>query len=225
MAYHLVGDSTVAQSPKEEFPLTGWGPYLTDQVSEAVHNHAKSGATTASFLEEGLWDAALKTVLPGDKVIIQFGHNDQKRRRPDLGSRDGFSTRLVSMVEDVRDSHAIPILCTSVERRTFENGVFVPSHGDYPNAVRDIANRMAVPLIDLTAFTTWLIESLGPDSSGDLFCHFAAGEHPHWPEGYDDDTHLHAEGAQKIAAFVGRMLDAIERRGGENEPLGSDTRH
>lgn len=225
ITYHLAGDSTVAACPVFEYPMSGWGPYLHHHVSGPVKNHARGGHTTQSFIDDGYWAELLAGVCPSDVVLIQFGHNDQKRRRPDLEARHGFRDRLEGMIEDVRSLNAAPILCTPVERRTFLEGKLVPSHGDYPNAVRDLAVERDVQLFDLTAFTSWLYEDLGPDGSAALFCHFLPGEHPHWTDGLHDDTHLHERGARKVAAFIGRSLRAFERADGDCEPLGSDARH
>jgi lysophospholipase L1-like esterase len=223
MTYHLAGDSTVAPPQPAELPLTGWGSYLADHVDAPVRNLAFGGATTASFVEAGSWAALLSEVAAGDTVLIQFGHNDQKL--PALGAREGYSRRLRGFVADVRERGGIPVLCTSCERRWFDGDGqgdrVVPTHGDYPDAVRDLAHELDVPLIDLTVFTTWLYEDLGPVASRDLLTHFAPGEHPAWPDGVADDTHFHERGARRIAAFVARSLRAIERRDGDRPAKGS----
>lgn len=219
MTYHLAGDSTVAPPKPEELPMAGWGSYLEGLVDAPVTNLAYGGATTASFVADGSWSRLLAGVVPGDTVLIQFGHNDQKR--PELASRGGYCDRLRGMVADVRDREATAILCTSAERRWFEGDRVTPTHGDYPNAVRDLAHELGVPLIDLTVFTTWLYEDLGPEASRSLLSHFGPGEHAAWPEGLADDTHFHERGARRIAAFVARSLRAIERRDGDGPARGS----
>ena len=75
----LVGDSTVASyaKPPEDRPdLTGWGQVFGEFFGNKVTvlNHAQSGASSKSFIREGLWQKAL--VAKGDYVFIQFGHND-----------------------------------------------------------------------------------------------------------------------------------------------------
>lgn len=219
MTYHLAGDSTVAPQKPEEAPLTGWGFFLDDFVDSGVRNLAFGGATTESFIQSGSWRTLIEGVEPGDTVVIQFGHNDQKE--PELAPRGGYTDRLRGFVGQVHELGAAAVLCTSAERRWFDGDHVTPTHGDYPNAVRDLAHELDVPLIDLTAFTTWLYEDLGPEASADLLCHFAPGEHPLWEEGLDDDTHFHERGARRIAAFVGRMLRAIERRDGDQPAKGS----
>ncbi|MFE7505381.1 rhamnogalacturonan acetylesterase [Promicromonospora sp. NPDC057488] len=212
MTYHLAGDSTVADPKPDELPLSGWGGFLGRYVEDAVRNHAFGGATTETFLAER-WLPLLDGVEPGDTVLIQFGHNDQKE--PELlAARGGYTARLRGMVEDVRSRDAHAILCTSPERRWFDGERITPTHGDYPDAVRDLAEQLGVPLIDLTVLTTWLYEDLGPAASKDLFCHFAPGEHPVWPAGKEDDTHFHERGATRIAAYVARAVRAIERADG-----------
>jgi lysophospholipase L1-like esterase len=228
MKYLLAGDSTVAPCPVQEHPMSGWGPHLASQLGQGeVINFARGGATTRSFVDDGAWAALLEAAEPGDRVLIQFGHNDQKNRPgPDLSSRGGYWNRLRAMIDDVREAGAFPVLCTSVERRTFtEDGRLAPSHGDYPNAVRDLAQITGVDLIDLTAFSTWLFEDAGPQGSAGLFCHFDRGEHPNWPEGLTDDTHFHERGARRIAAYVAQRLSAFARANGDRPPLGSDARH
>lgn len=219
MTYHLAGDSTVAPPKPEELPMAGWGSYLEGLVDAPVRNLAYGGATTASFLEDGSWARLLDGLDASDTVLIQFGHNDQKVA--ELAARGGYAQRLRRMVADVREREAAAVLCTSAERRWFGGAQVTPTHGDYPNAVRDLAHELDVPLVDLTVFTTWLYEDLGPEASRALLCHFAPGEHPAWPDGLADDTHFHEKGARRIAAFVARSLRAIERRDGDQPARGS----
>ncbi|MFL0565388.1 rhamnogalacturonan acetylesterase [Microbacterium sp. 179-I 1D1 NHS] len=220
MTYHLAGDSTVAPMRVGEEPMSGWGHVLEPFVPDPVRNHAFGGATTESFLETGTWDALMADVVAGDTVLIQFGHNDQKQ--PELlASRGGYTDRLRRMVDDVRERGARAVLCTSCERRWFEGEHVTPTHGDYPNAVRDLAASKGVDLIDLTAFTTWLYEDLGDEASARLLSHYAPGETAAWPEGLVDDTHFRVEGARRIARFVAKSLRAIERRDGDQPSKGS----
>lgn len=222
--YHLAGDSTVAPMQPLESPMSGWGHFLDRHIGFPVHNHAFGGATTESFRSSGSWTALIDGVEAGDTVVIQFGHNDQKR--PELAARGGYTERLRAMVAEVRERGAVAVLCTSCERRWFDDaGHVTPTHGDYPNAVRDLAQELDAPLIDLTAFTTWLYEDLGDAASALLLSHFAPGETKAWPAGLVDDTHFRDVGADRIAAFVARSLRAIERRDGDQPAKGSQLVH
>jgi len=48
----------------------------------AVANHAVSGRSSKSFVDEGRLAAILAVIKPGDILAIQFGHNDQKLEDP-----------------------------------------------------------------------------------------------------------------------------------------------
>lgn len=102
----LAGDSTVANCPTHEYPMNGWGAHLAAEVYSwaAVYNYAKGGASTESFREEGLWAALLAEAGKGDLVLIQFGHNDQKR--PHLAARTGYAANLRTMLAEVRSLDA-----------------------------------------------------------------------------------------------------------------------
>jgi lysophospholipase L1-like esterase len=220
MTIHLAGDSTVAPAKENEHPLTGWGEYLAEFVPDPVVNHAVGGATSESFIAEGRWHRLLDELQPADCVLIQFGHNDQKEP-VELAADGGYRRRLAGFVNDVRERGATAVLVTSPERRLFEGIRLRSSHGPYPRAVRDLAGELHVPLIDLTVFTAWLYEWLGPDASRGLFVHLAPGESPAWPDGVEDNTHFRTEGARAIAAFVGRSIGALRAEGSDEAPLGA----
>ena len=211
----LAGDSTVANCPTHEYPMSGWGAQLALHVYRraAVHNFAKGGASTGSFREEGLWTALLAEAGEGDLVLIQFGHNDQKKQH--LAARTGYAANLRTMVGEVRALGAAPVLCTSVERRHFRDApsssagmgdVLEESLEDYPEVVRELGLELGVPVIDLNAWTRELYVRLGREGSVALFCHFAPGEHAYWPDGLADNTHFSQEGAAVVAERVAAGL-------------------
>ncbi|MFC9770401.1 MULTISPECIES: rhamnogalacturonan acetylesterase [unclassified Pseudarthrobacter] len=211
----LAGDSTVANCPTHEYPMSGWGAQLAPHVYRraAVHNFAKGGASTESFREEGLWTALLGGAGEGDLVLIQFGHNDQKKQH--LAARTGYAANLRTMVGEVRALGAAPVLCTSVERRHFRDApsssagmgdVLEESLEDYPEVVRELGLELGVPVIDLNAWTRELYVRLGREESVALFCHFAPGEHAYWPDGLADNTHFSQEGAATVAEHVAAGL-------------------
>ncbi|CAN7509760.1 rhamnogalacturonan acetylesterase [Arthrobacter sp. LjRoot14] len=202
----LAGDSTVATCPAHEYPMSGWGAQLPRNVYTwaAVHNFAKGGASTESFREEGLWGRLLETAAAGDLVLIQFGHNDQKR--PHLAARTGYAANLRRMAADVRALGAVPVLCTSVERRHFLDGTVEDSLEDYPEVVREIALELHLAVVDLNTWTRGLYTELGVEESKSLFCHFAPGENAHWPDGLADNTHFSQRGASLVADEVAGRL-------------------
>ena len=88
----MIGDSTMANKPYDnEKPERGWGMalqgFFTDDI--VVDNHAVNGRSSKSFIDEGRWQVVCDKITPGDYVIIQFGHNDEKPkedRHTDPGS-------------------------------------------------------------------------------------------------------------------------------------------
>lgn len=205
----LAGDSTVASCPTYEYPMSGWGAHLAYHTYSwgAVHNFAKGGATTESFRAEGLWDALLAAAGEGDLVVIQFGHNDQKLEH--LAATSGYRRNLWRMVEDVRGRSAVPVLCTSVERRAFRGGVLEHTLGEYPAVVRQLGEELAVPLVDLNTWTRQLYTELGEQGSKALFTHFGPDEHAFWSGGIQDNTHFHESGARQVAAYAAQRLQLI----------------
>ncbi|MDQ0677152.1 lysophospholipase L1-like esterase [Arthrobacter pascens] len=207
----LAGDSTVANCPTYEYPMSGWGAHLPRHVYTwaAVHNFAKGGASTESFREEGLWGRLLETLEERDVVLIQFGHNDQKKVH--LAARTGYAANLRTMVAEVRARGSVPVLCTSVERRHFLDGtgaraVLEETLEDYPEVVREIALELQLAVVDLNAWTRALYTKLGVEDSKSLFCHFGPGEHAYWPAGLADNTHFSQRGAALVADHVARQL-------------------
>ncbi|GAA4730904.1 rhamnogalacturonan acetylesterase [Isoptericola chiayiensis] len=228
MTIHLAGDSTVAPtdhgatSGHAEIPLLGWGDELAALVTDEVRNLAVGGATTKSFRDEGHWARVIEAVRPGDTVIIQFGHNDQKE--PDeLAADGGYRRRLDEFVTEVRDAGGRPVLATSVERRLFDDdGSLRWSHGSYPATVRALAAARDVPLIELTVFTRWLYTWLGAEASTALFPHGAAAAAGlEVPEAMrQDNTHYTTAGARHVARYVAEALVSIDGRHDDETPVG-----
>jgi lysophospholipase L1-like esterase len=166
----LLGDSTVCDQPSE--PYASWGQMITrffgDKV--AVANHAESGESLKSSLGAKRLDKVLNLMKPGDYLLIQYGHNDEKEKGDGIGAFTTYKTSLKHFVSETRKKGGIPILITPMHRRTFDlTGKITNSHSDYPEAVRQAAKEENVPLIDLTAMSKDLYETLGPEKSGTLF--------------------------------------------------------
>jgi lysophospholipase L1-like esterase len=193
---YLIGDSTVTDN---EPPFRGWGWALPQYVREGVtvHNHAESGRSTRSFLEEGLWAPVEAGLQPGDLLMIQFGHNDEKDDERHTDPDTTFSANLRLFAEAALKKGAYPVLITPIARRLFdEAGNFRPgSHGAYPDAVRRTARELGIPLIDLTGETEAYLARLGDEPSKPLFM---------FPK---DNTHLKPEGAVVMAGFLARGLE------------------
>ena len=163
---YLLGDSTVCDQPLE--PYNSWGQMLTRFFKPAVviANNAESGESLRSSLVARRLDKVLSTMKAGDYLFIQYGHNDEKEKGEGVGAFTTYKTDLKSFVLETRKHGGVPVLVTPVHRRTFdETGKIRNSHGDYPEAVRQLSREENVPLIDLNAMSKVFYETLGPERS------------------------------------------------------------
>lgn len=163
---YILGDSTVADQPLE--PYNSWGQMLTRffKPGVAIANHAESGESLRSSLGARRLDKVLSVIKPGDYLMIQYGHNDEKEKGEGVGAFTTYAADLKRFVSGARERGAIPVLVTPVQRRTFDKeGKITNSHGDYPGAVRKVAREERVVLIDLNQMSKVLYETWGPEKS------------------------------------------------------------
>ncbi|PZX49415.1 rhamnogalacturonan acetylesterase [Algoriphagus chordae] len=205
ITFFLVGDSTMADKPYAgSNPEKGWGQVFPLYFKEGIRfeNHAMNGRSTKSFRDEGRWDVVMDRIKPGDYVIVEFGHNDQKINSEDryAFADSTYRDNLIRYVEEVREKEGKPVLATPISRRSFdENGNLVDTHGRYSVVVREVAAEMEVPLFDLHMKTIEMIEQFGLEKSKELFLHYRPGDYSHFPEGREDNTHLSPTGAFKVS--------------------------
>jgi lysophospholipase L1-like esterase len=200
---HLAGDSTMADKPTEPpNPEHGWGQLLPEFFKEPamIVNHAANGRSTRSFITEGRWQKLVDALKPGDWVIIQFAHNDEKIF-PDANGE--FRDNLRRFVADVRAKKANAILATPCARRSFdEAGKLLDTHDGYPDAIRSVATETKTPLLELTRLTMELEGGHGPEGSKRLHLWIPSGVYERQPSGYQDNTHYSAYGAERVAALA-----------------------
>ena len=201
---HMIGDSTMANKPViPANPERGWGQMLQMYFKDSVRveNYAQNGRSSKTFIAEGRWDKVLAAIKPGDFVIIQFGHNDEKTNDVNRGTAPfgEYTTNLVRFIRESREHKATPILATPTARRKFDkSGQLTNSHGDYPEAVRKVAEAKKVPLLELTTATEKLLQQLGAENSKRLFDWIPAGEFAADSKKLEDDTHFNAYGASRV---------------------------
>ena len=222
-----IGDSTMANYDEEEYSgareQRGWGQlfslYLKDGV--VLNNEARNGRSSKSFYYER-WSEIKENIHHGDYMIIQFGHNDEKNDGVDTSEEEpkargtnpwGQYQKYLSLyVHDVRSKGGVPILATPVVRRMMKNGKIEPKgrHSlaqfcngndsilNYPLAMKQVAEALNVPLIDMTTLTQELVESFGAEKAAELIYINT------------DKTHLKEEGARLFAEL---MRDALKEEG------------
>ena len=134
----MIGDSTMANKPLDgNNQERGWGQMLSGFFSDdiRVDNHALNGRSSLSFILEGEWQKVYDAIKPGDYVFIQFGHNDEKIKSENRGTRPGtpepalcpdqwgrpasFDDNLRKFVNETREKGGIPVLFNSIARRSF----------------------------------------------------------------------------------------------------------
>jgi len=189
----VVGDSTVTDQPYE--PGASWGQMLPRFLrGVAVANHAESGETMKSFISGLRLAKVLSQIKAGDYLFIQFGHNDEKKSWPQtyVEAHTTYKAYLKVFVAEARLRKATPVLVTSMQRRNFDDqGKIRNTHGDYPQAVREVAAEENVAMIDLERMSVAFYEALGP---GRAPLAFSAGGR--------DITHHDNYGAYELAKCI-----------------------
>ena len=201
----IAGDSTASAYEADRAPRQGWGMALQSFLEPSVwevRNHAQSGRSARSFIDQGWLDGIEKELRKGDVLLIQFGHNDQKLEDPTRYNepQQAYPSWLKRYLELARTRGATPILITPLARRKFDGGQLLDTHGLYAQAVRRLAEDEKVALIDLTTISMDWLRALGPEASKLFYMHVPEARTPTLEQA--DDTHLHARGAVQVACLV-----------------------
>ncbi|MER7643641.1 rhamnogalacturonan acetylesterase [Streptomyces sp. NPDC126522] len=199
----LIGDSTVCDQPGD--PYSGWGQQLPQFLRKGVSvaNYADSGESTVTYLENPLlWGTVEPQIRPGDLVLVQLAHNDKTT------DEATYRANLETLVRGIRDRGGRPVLVTPIVRRwfnadgTLDNDTALLVNGlgvDLPGVVRSVAAAERVTLVDLTAQTKALVESLGVEGSKAIYLYNEK----------KDNTHTSAHGA---TVYAGLVRDALVAR-------------
>ena len=169
----------------------------------SIANYAESGLTATSFMAQNRLEKILSVIREGDYVICEFGHNDEKEKGPGTGAWYHYSVALKKFVDVVRAKKGNIIFCTPTQRRFFDaEGKIKNTHGDFPAAMKSVAERENVPLIDLNAETKTLFETMGVEGSKHLLVHYPMGTFPWQQKKFSDNTHFNPFGAYEVSKLV-----------------------
>jgi len=197
----LMGDSTVTDQPAD-IPYApgctycGWGQMLPVFLGTeyCVSNHAHSGLTTESFRAEGHYRNLCALIRPGDVVLMQFGHNDQKWKH--LSADTGYYENLIRYIQELKALDAYPVLVTPLARNTWKTDTeyndLLSAHAE---AVQKAASKSGVPVVDLHGKMMAQIKHSGMQVARQWFHAF-------------DYTHTNDFGAYLAAGFVAEGLRA-----------------
>ena len=229
----FAGDSTLDDNglslggaPKA--PYASWGTTLRKYLADGceVRNYAVSGASTKSFIKSGQWSKLLKDAKPGDYVVIQFGHNDQKRSSEFYlnerwaDPKGAFRNNVRAMVKEARWKGVAPILLSPICRGTFDkdgkrlvdtthasDGVCL---GSYRDAMKELSAELDCDYVDMNGLTRELLERVGRDEAMKFFVISTGLRRGKDGEPSKDVTHPVQAGAE---AFARLFLDDVMRRG------------
>lgn len=199
----LVGDSTVATGG-------GWGPGFCAAMTPNVTciDAALNGRSSKSFIDEGAWKKALAE--HGEYYLIQFGHNDQK---PDparhTDAEGSFKDYLQRYIDDVRAIGGIPVLVTSLTRRTMRDGRIVEDLKEYAQATRELGAKDLIAVIDLNTISTEMLNNMTQEEADkfDAVLHpDANAENAAKAQPKLDRTHLNPHGQQVFGRIVAEQL-------------------
>lgn len=202
----IAGDSTLTDqnAPFPYYPYgscAGWAQVLSQYFdSLAICNQAHSGMTTNCFRDDGHFDIIKERIQEKDIFMMQFGHNDQKRRN--LAAFGGYLDNLRWYVQEIRKKGAYPVIVSPVSRIPFmDRGKYRSLLTAYAKACETAADELDVPFIDLHSLTFRFLCEIGEEKAHDYFMK-------------GDITHTNDYGADKFASFV---ADEIKRQ--KMEPL------
>lgn len=211
----LIGDSTMANNNNEN--AVGWGtmvPRYFDTTRVEIINKARGGRSSRTFDYEGLWDKTKSEIVPGDFVIIQFGHNDAGKIDSEKfrGSINGIGdeTRVVNRADSImetvhtfgwymkkyireaREKGATPIVMSLTPRNEWPNGKVEQRKETYVKWAQEVAAEEKADYIDLSDKVAQKYEALGQEKVAAFF-----------PK---DHTHTGRAGANAVAETAAEEL-------------------
>jgi len=202
----LAADSTVQQYEDDNYQ-GGWGEFLPYYFTNEVEvvNHAIGGRSSKTFIEEGRLTKIVESMGAGDYLLIQMGHNDATKSRPERYT-EPFSTYkeyLKIYIKSARKCQAEPVLITPVARLHYENNKFINDFPEYCQAMKEVAKEENVLLINLMERSIQLFEALGYQ---EVLPYFMASINT------SDYTHFTKKGANEMAKLVATAIkEQIQR--------------
>jgi lysophospholipase L1-like esterase len=196
----LVGDSTVATGG-------GWGPGFCAVMTPNVTciDDALNGRSSKSFIDEGAWKKALDE--HGDYYLIQFGHNDQKTDAARHTDAEGsFRDYLQRYIDDVEKIGAVPVLVTSLSRRTIRDGKVVEDLKEYAAATKEVGAKNFITVVDLNAISTAMLNRMTQEEADKFNAVGQEKEREVAGKSGTDRTHLNPYGQKTFGRIVADQL-------------------
>lgn len=211
MNIYICGDSTCHTGGARP-PYYGWGHALNGFLPDiCVFNTAEGGRSSKSFLEGGCLQKVLGKLAPGDLMLIQFGGNDSLADMEAVYTDPvtAYPQYLMQYVNGARDRGAQPVLLTSVWLRRYRGETAVDILHEYNDAVRLLAARENVPLIDVVGEALPKMQRMTKEETAAYFCSFPAGIYKDFPDGRNDNNHSSFKGAGFNAQIIAEGLKKL----------------
>ncbi len=210
---YMAGDSTMQTYGQKVYPQEGWGQRMQALVKDGVkvHNKAIGGRSTKSFKEQKRWENLVNELKKGDFVIIQFGHNDGTKDKPErYAAPADYQDYLREFIADVRAKEAVPVLVTSIPFGSFKEGKVNPARflAAYVNAMREVAQETNCDLIDLNEYAMKRFGEMGEEKVMPFYLVFGPEAYPNYPKGRKDHCHISDKGAAFYAGAVVEIAKA-----------------
>ena len=216
----FAGDSTLDDNGFRP-PYRSWGREVGALMTRGnvITNFARSGHSTKSFRADGHWAKLIAAARPGDFVLIQFGHNDQKNYSPfylkeRYADPNGLFREIVrGWVKEVRAKGAKPILASPICRGQFEaDGKRVRDGGlgAYRDAMMELSVELGCDYVDMNTLTRRLMERVGRKETEKFFVISTGLIKSKDGEPSQDVTHPIKAGA---VAFAKLFVDDVKKRG------------
>lgn len=213
----VAGDSTVstyADTPSAS-DQAGWGQMLAAEFGAlaTIDNRAVGGSTARWFSMEGRLAEILEDAEPGDYLLLQFGTNDSHPSatftvdgvtypRYAAAGTD-FKTHLRELyVLPARAAGVVPVFVTPPPRNSAYCGKG-NSLGGYAQAMRELGEAEAVPVLDLNAKVFANLSAICPAPTPEDFFFVR-------PDASVDGTHFQENGARHMARFVAEEVIRLD---------------
>ena len=205
MNIFLAGDSTMQTYNESHKPQAGWGQFIQEYFDEsayAFHNHAIGGRSSKSFIVEGRLDRIIDEIQKDDLLIVQMGHNDSTKQRPERYTEPftSYKEYMEQYIDKARNVGAIPILITPVGRLHLVDEQYINDFPEYCEVLKLIAEEKNVELIDLNTISLQAFQEQTKEEVESYFMISVNGT---------DCTHFTEKGAKKIAEIVSKELKKL----------------
>lgn len=222
----------------EQYPMNGWGEalgnYLWQQDIEVVNVGAGGRSSKSYYNENGKWNRIMEEASAGDFVLCSFAHNDSKEDEEHFTNPYGneadegaYKYWLKKYMDDCAAKGINLIYVAPLPRRVWQNGQLQSDTVlPYVEAMREFTAEHNMPFVDLYRSGFETVADMGEEASKAMYMVFDPADYqddPYFAESeyntrdeegnfipVEDNTHLRAFGADKVAGAIAAGLNRID---------------